>query len=225
MTTLDTDLTHLREQLRNATADDLRRRTRRGRISRFALVPALVLTGAGGAVALAPWQGAPAPPEVQRTFDADRALPGGTSPGLPGSGAQLVAVARGDGHTLYAARSRGGWCLTVDTGAAAGPATTGYNCQPRSVPEQGEIWFANLGGGSDGADNVVSGRVRGLAQTVTVRLRNNDTVVAHVGRGGFFVAALPDTVLNSDDPPVVSGKARNRVGAVVAQTHLPDASQ
>lgn len=222
MTTLDHDLSDLRRRLRDAAADDLRRGRRRRRALQLALVPAIVLTGAGGALAVAPMLGDPAPTTVQDEFRDDRSR--GASPGLPGRDTPLYAAARAGGSTLYAATTPNGWCLVVGREDASGRATDGYSCQPNDVPRPGEIAIVHGGGGSERAHNVATGYVREAAKTVTLELGTGETVDGAIGRNGFFIVQLPDSVLSDPTPPgappavgVVGAVARDADGEIVAR--------
>ncbi|HEV2999291.1 MAG TPA: hypothetical protein VGW75_01035 [Solirubrobacteraceae bacterium] len=198
MTTLDDDLSDLRRRLRAAAANDLRRGRRRRRALQLALVSAILLTGAGGALAVAPMFGEPAPPAVQGEFSDDRSRM--EDPRVPGSDLQLHAVARAGGSTLYAGTNAGGWCMAVGREDGSGRATDGFSCQPNGVPAPGKVALVHGGGGPDRAHNVVTGLVREAATTVTIELVTGETVDAEIGREGFFIVQLPDSVLDEAGP-------------------------
>jgi hypothetical protein len=59
MSTIDQGLARVRADLRVAVQRDIRRRQRRRRLSRLGIVPAVVLTSAGAAIAFAAQLGEP----------------------------------------------------------------------------------------------------------------------------------------------------------------------
>lgn len=220
MTTTDDALARLRTDLTRAARADLRRARRRRRAMRLAAVPMTLLALSGTALALGPLLGDPAPPAVQQQFDRDRGQV--HDPAVPGPGTPLFEVARADGRVMYAGEGPGGWCVAIGTGAWIDRPTDGFACVPNERPGEGEIALIRVGGGSERWMNVAAGRVGADATSVEIALVTGERVTGPVSAAGYFIVALPDSVLTTspkpgDRAPVVGATAHDAQGRVVAR--------
>jgi hypothetical protein len=224
MSTIDTELTHLRADLAGAVRADLRRSARRRRLARLSLVPALVLASAGVAAAVVGGLGGPAPDRVTHSLQRlDHLLPPSVrdaphreSPDLQ----RLRVVAQADGHVVYAEQHDGIHCAVT---ASADGRPDGWQCLPTAKqPGPHEIGLITGGGGSTREQNFAAGRVGApSARTVEIRVAGApDPLVARVGLDGYFVAQLPDATMNASRAPSLAITALDRDGTVVAR--LPE---
>jgi hypothetical protein len=225
MTTLEHDLDRLREQLRLATAADLRRRARRRRrILRAAVVPGVALAAGGVAFAVVPALNEPAPPQLQKSFDDLYSQVPDRPPFLP-EGTKLSLWARDGDLAFYgASRPSGTWCgLFARAGVIQSVSCVSVG--PRPGPD--EIRFDSIGGATHRAANFASGQV-GAPDAVTIEISARgvaETVKVPVGHDGWFVAQLPDATLGSLEPeakpPMLTAVARDAGGAIVARSTMP----
>ena len=228
MTTLERDLDRLRERLRLAITEDLRRRSRRRRrVGRIAFLPALALTAGGVAVAVAPVLQSPAPPRVQRSFDDALRAPVDVpdrTPFLPEAGSKLRLWARDGDLALYGHLSpQGSVCTLADRGMPAAMACS--SDWERPAPDA--IRMSGIGGATEREQNVATGQV-GAPDAVTVEISapgTPDAAQVTVGHDGWFIAQLPDSLLGSLEPdakpPMLTVVARDASGTVVARSTAP----
>jgi hypothetical protein len=225
---IDYDLARVRADLRAAVQRDILRRTRRRRIARLGIVPAVVLTSAGAAIALAPQLGDPAPESLTDRLNRDLThLREQVGPKVADhiagpDGRRLTLAAIGEYALIYGAvEPSGAWCAVNTTTAGR---LQGWVCHEASKAGRAdEVVFASLGGGSTRAENVVSGRVgQPSARTVRIHLPGqSEPIVTPVQRLGFFIAQLPDSTLRSQQPVPLFAEALDADGTVVAKSSEP----
>jgi hypothetical protein len=90
-------------------------------------------------------------------------------------------------------------------------------------PGPDAIRMSSIGGATDREHNVATGQV-GALDAVTVEI-GADAARVPVGRDGWFIAQLPDSLLGSlaagAKPPTYPVVARDASGNVVARTTVP----
>jgi hypothetical protein len=247
MSTIDHGLARVRADLRVAVQRDIRRRRRRRRIAQLVIIPALVLTSAGAAVAfvaqlgepdlessagpaiaLAPQLGDPAPKSLTARLDRDLArMRKQVGPKVAAHinaphGSRLTLAAIGKHGLLYGdVKPSGAWCAVATTTAVR---LRGWVCHEASkAGRPGQVVIVGGGGGGTRAENTVSGRVvePTTARTVRIHVGQSELVVTPVQRLGFFIAQLPDSTLRSQHPAPLSAEALDADGKVVAKTSEP----
>jgi hypothetical protein len=224
MTTMDpaAAMAHVRADLITAiTADRAQAAARRRIVRRGLLAVAVVFAGATTAVAATTGLFAPAPRDVQRSFEQL------STPGHQIDASKAVAIGVIDDHAAYAAPTAdGGFCLYFGSNLRSGP--TGGSCLPHAV-EAGAVAFS-LSLGTDGG--FVFGRA-GNAQARSIAIsfpHGGGTLTATVGEERFFLAPLTPRALRSltveiqpgpKDPPTKDGGPlqvfqTDRIAAVTA---------
>ncbi len=186
MIDVTTVMERMRDDLVTAIAADQRRSRGRRRRRLAAALVAGMLVG-GGAIAAATGYFSPAPDDVKETF-------GELAPGIDPSRAVEVGVI--DDHPAYAApRDDGSFCFYFAPNAGdvqrSGP--SGSLCIHEPV-QPGQIALAPLFG-HDGA--FVFGRVEPEnATSVQIQLPGGESVSTEVAADGFFLVALPPSVMD-----------------------------
>jgi hypothetical protein len=228
MNTIDHRLAHVRADLRAAVQRDIRRRSRRRRIARLGVVPAVVLATAGAAVAIvprAPQLADPAPESLIARLNSDLArtrerVGPKVAEHIDGpQGGRLTLAAIGEDELIYGdVEPSGAWCAVRTSTAGL---LHGWVChEAAKAGRPDEVVFVAMGGGSTRAENVASGRV-GEPSARTVRIHvpgHGEPVVTLVQRLGFFVARLPDSTLGSQLPVALVAEALDADGTVVARS-------
>jgi hypothetical protein len=247
MSTIDHDLARVRADLRAAVQRDIRRRTRRRRIARLVIIPAVVLTSvgaaiafasqlgepdlestAGPAIALTPQLGDPAPKSLTARLDRDlarmreRVAPKVADRINGPDGRRLTLAAIGEYTLIYGAvQPSGAWCA-VDTTTTG--RLQGWVCHEASkAGRPDEVIFTSSGGGWTRAHNIVAGRVgQPSARTMRIHVPGpSEPVVTPVQRLGFFIAQLPDSTLRSQQHVALFAEALDADGKVVATSSEP----
>lgn len=207
--------------IRAITADRAHAAARRRILRRGLLAVAVVSVGATTAVAATTGLFAPAPREVQRSFEHL------STPGHQIDASKAVAIGVIDEHAAYAAPTAdGGFCLYFASNPRSGP--TGGSCFRHPV-QAGDVAFS-VSLGTDGG--FVFGRAGDAqARNVVIRFPNGGgTLAAPVGEQRFFLAPLTPRAQRSltvvvepgpKDPPTKDGGPlevidTDRVAAVTA---------